>query len=247
MYNEQLEKLIEMALMDGELTEKEKQVLFKKAEALGVDLDEFEMVLEAKLFEKQQSLKPEKKESTAAPKSDKFGDVKKCPACGSMVQSLQAICSDCGHEFRNIDSVSSISDFFRDYQKIEESVEVKKTGGLMGMLVDDSKGNWQKKVFTKKKEFIMHFPIPNSKEDILEFLMMALPLAKPAKSGGFGGFMKKSFANFGDDEHKNWDFKIAEVWVQKCEQIIMKAKFSMKEDKKVLEEIMNYSRELGIK
>ena len=47
MYNEQLEKLIEMALMDGELTEKEKQVLFKNAEALGIDLDEFEMVLEA--------------------------------------------------------------------------------------------------------------------------------------------------------------------------------------------------------
>ncbi|MEY4659601.1 MAG: hypothetical protein RJB36_1367, partial [Bacteroidota bacterium] len=54
MFNEQLEKLIEMALMDGELTEKEKQILFKKAESLGVDLDEFEMVLEAKLFEKQQ-------------------------------------------------------------------------------------------------------------------------------------------------------------------------------------------------
>jgi uncharacterized tellurite resistance protein B-like protein len=47
MYNEQLEKLIEMALLDGVLTEKEKQVLFKKAEALGIDLDEFEMVLEA--------------------------------------------------------------------------------------------------------------------------------------------------------------------------------------------------------
>ena len=29
MYNEQLEKLIDYALADGELTEKEKQVLFK--------------------------------------------------------------------------------------------------------------------------------------------------------------------------------------------------------------------------
>ena len=76
MYNEQLEKLIEMALMDGELTEKEKQVLFKKAEAMGVDLDEFEMVLEAKLFEKQQSMQ-QTTQTTAAPKSDKFGEVKK--------------------------------------------------------------------------------------------------------------------------------------------------------------------------
>lgn len=50
MYNEQLEKLIDYALADGELTEKEKQVLFKKAESMGVDLDEFEMVLDALPF-----------------------------------------------------------------------------------------------------------------------------------------------------------------------------------------------------
>ena len=57
MYNDQIEKLIEMALMDGELTEKEKQVLFKKAEAMGIDLDEFEMVLDARLFEKSSRCK----------------------------------------------------------------------------------------------------------------------------------------------------------------------------------------------
>lgn len=245
MYNEQLDKLIEMALMDGELTEKEKQVLFKKAETMGIDLDEFEMVLEAKLYEKQQSMQ-QKTQATAAPKSDKFGDVKKCPACGAMVQSLQAICSHCGHEFRNIENVNSIKEFFNDYQKIEHSVTVKKTGGLMGMIVDDSEGNRQKQVFSKKKDFIMHFPIPNSKEDILEFLMMSVPLAKPAKKSGMG-FLKKMSANFGDDEFKNWNYKIAEVWIQKCEQIIMKAKFSMKEDKKTLEEIMGYAKELGIK
>jgi hypothetical protein len=77
MYNEELEKLIEMALMDGELTEKEKQILFKKAEKFGVDLDQFEMVLDAKLYEKTKSVNQEKQE-TSAPKSDKFGDVKKC-------------------------------------------------------------------------------------------------------------------------------------------------------------------------
>ena len=44
IYNPYLENLIEMALADGELTEKEKQVLFKKAEAQGIDLDEFEII-----------------------------------------------------------------------------------------------------------------------------------------------------------------------------------------------------------
>ena len=53
LYDTHLEKLINAALADGELTEKEKQILFKKAEALGIDLDEFEMVLEARLYERK--------------------------------------------------------------------------------------------------------------------------------------------------------------------------------------------------
>ena len=51
MYNEQIESLITAALADGVLTEKEKQILFKKAEAMGIDLDEFEMVLDSRLVE----------------------------------------------------------------------------------------------------------------------------------------------------------------------------------------------------
>lgn len=244
MYNEKLDKLIEMALMDGELTEKEKQVLFKNAETMGVDLDEFEMVLDAKLYEKQQTMKAATP-SVAAPKSDKFGDVKKCPACGAIAQSFQTKCSDCDHEFRNIESTSSIKDFFRDYQKIEGSVNVEKTGGIFGF-IDDSEGKRQKQVFSKKKEFIMHFPIPNTKEDLIEFLSMAMPMAMPAKKGVFG-FLKNASAKFGDDQNKNWNHLIAGVWMQKCEQIIMKSRFSMKEDKKTLEEINNYTKELGIK
>ena len=85
MYNEQIENLINLALADGELTEKEKQILFKKAEAEGIDLDEFEMVLNSKLFEKQQTIK-NVAPSVASPKSDKFGDVRKCPACASILQ-----------------------------------------------------------------------------------------------------------------------------------------------------------------
>ena len=46
MYNEQIEALISAALADGVLTEKEKQILYKKAESMGIDLDEFEMVLD---------------------------------------------------------------------------------------------------------------------------------------------------------------------------------------------------------
>ena len=51
MYSEKLEKLIQIALKDGELNEKERAVLFKNAEAEGIDFDEFEMVLNDRISE----------------------------------------------------------------------------------------------------------------------------------------------------------------------------------------------------
>jgi len=58
MYSEKLEELINAALMDSILTEKEKKILFKKAEEEGIDLDEFEMILDSRLFEKQKISPP---------------------------------------------------------------------------------------------------------------------------------------------------------------------------------------------
>lgn len=85
MYNEQIENLINLALADGELTEKEKQVLFKKAEAAGIDIDEFEMVLEAKLHSRQ-------KEGVASKSKD---NVIKCPSCNDIIPALSRICPSC--------------------------------------------------------------------------------------------------------------------------------------------------------
>jgi hypothetical protein len=245
MYNEQLEKLIELALADGHLTQKEKQVLFKKAESMSVDIDEFEMVLDARIFQLS-----EKTNNQNPPKQEKFGDINKCPSCGSIIQSLNTKCADCGYDFKNIGSINSIREFFKDYQELESKVIMKtnKIGGLIGNLVGnmDDGGDWKRAVYTKKKEYIMHFPIPNTKEDLLEFLMLAYPLALPAKKSTFSG-LKKFGAHFGADHAKDFEFMIAEVWVQKCEQIIMKARFSMKEDKKTLEQIEEFGIKLGIK
>lgn len=56
MYNEQIESLITAALADGVLTDKEKNLLFKKAEAMGIDRDEFELVLEGRLAKRKKEM-----------------------------------------------------------------------------------------------------------------------------------------------------------------------------------------------
>ncbi len=163
MYNEKIEMLINAALADGELTEKEKQILFKKAEAEGIDLDEFEMVLDARLVELKKREAQQSKEQEialakakaaaqaqpAAPKSNKMGDIKKCPACGAMVSGYQVKCPECGYEFTGVGANSSAERLFN----------------LMIEAKDEE----------KKKLIIENFPLPATKEDMLEFVASLQP------------------------------------------------------------------------
>lgn len=222
LYNPQLEKLIDLALADGEFTEKEKQVLFKKAEAMGVDLDEFEMVLDARLYEHNQA-QSVTTTSQAAPTSNKFGDVKKCPTCGAMIQSFTTKCPECGFEFRNVEANCSIQKLFTLLNSVEDTREA---GGFLNFKQLHQDDNIRR----KKISIIQNFPIPNTKDDILEFLTLAVPLAK-----------KPKFFN-NDYEQK----EMYPTWKAKCQQIIMKARFSMKDDPETLAEINGYGKQIGI-
>lgn len=221
MYSPKIEKLINMALADGELTEKEKQVLFKKAEAEGIDLDEFEMVLEAKLYERTKNSAPALQTQQAAPKSDKFGDVKKCPACGAIVQTHLVKCVECGYEFNNVQANVSIEKLFMMLNDVENTNSGNSILRQMGF----------SNITDKKATIIQNFPVPTTKADIIEFLTQAVPLAK-----------RPSFWNSTQELNR-----IADAWKSKCEQIIMKAKFSMKDDKEFFAQIEEYAKELKIK
>ena len=228
--NEQLEKLIDFALADGILNNKEKEVLYRKANEFGVDQDEFEMVLEAKLHMVQKATAPPP-QAVVPQKSNKEGDTSKCPSCGAPVQSFNTKCSDCEHEFRNTEAVSSISKLHEEMQKIEAEERdrprswIEKMDGEMAVL---------KSVANRQKTIISSFPVPNTKEDLLEFLSIASSEAQ----------IKTGFTLY-----KNIDPKtiIKQAWHAKCEQIIMKARFSMKDDKRTLEEIEQYAKKLKIK
>lgn len=234
MYSPKIEKLIKMALADGDLTEKEKQVLFKKAEEEGIDLDEFEMVLEAKLYERSQKPTPAQpvQVQSAAPKSEKFGDVKKCPACGAIVQTFTTKCVDCGYEFRTDQANASIQQLFDLIMQIDadrKEVHVSRFDKLYGDSDEDAQERQEELLLKRKVQVIQNFPIPTSRETIIEFLIQAVPLSK-------AGF-------FADDDVK----QLAKAWKSKCEQIILKAKFALKDDKELYGEILKYAKELKIK
>ncbi len=118
MFNDKLDKLIEMALMDGVITEKERNALFKKAKEIGVDLDEFEMVLDAKLVEKQKEGAPTKNKD----------NVLKCPSCNDIIPALSRICPSCDYVLdsrkQSSGSEKSLEDLIND---IEENLVVIKS------------------------------------------------------------------------------------------------------------------------
>lgn len=239
MYNEQLERLIELALVDGELKEKEKQILFKKAESFGIDPDEFEMVLEARLFE-QKKLQFGSSPVSSALKSDKLGDIKKCPACGAMVGGFKAICSDCGHEFSNVESAGSVQKLYSELMRVEEEERNRKEdkSGFRSLTsfitshsaIDDMR--LKQNIWSRKSSVVSAFPVPNTKADILEFLTLAV--SEGGKKISFFGMYPEEKAYI-------------RTWRSKAEQVVIKARFSLKDDKKILEEINQYAKQLEIK
>lgn len=172
MYNEKIEGLISAALADGVLTEKEKQILFKRAEAEGIDLDEFEMVLDARLVEL------EKEQKTSSPKSEKFGDIRKCPACGAIISSGIAICKECGYAFTEAASTASREKLSNALLQIDK--ECKDNGDVLNKVLRVYSLNKTKKSTQLKASTIINFVVPNTKADLLDFLSFLSVQADPA-------------------------------------------------------------------
>lgn len=104
--NPELEKLVDYALADGYISDKEKQVLRKKAVTLGFDPDELEMILEGKLYEKIKENKPA---------------VEKCPSCGEIITGLNRICPSCKYVL-NVDSYKDDESLQDSLGKLEKSI-----------------------------------------------------------------------------------------------------------------------------
>ena len=70
--NKEMVKLVDMALDDGVLTEKEREILLRKAVNLGLDIDEFEMYLENRLGKMNQV---QQKEQNVADRADNITQI----------------------------------------------------------------------------------------------------------------------------------------------------------------------------
>lgn len=104
MYDKNLERFIEVCLADGVLTQREKDAIRKKAEAMGVSGDEILVYAEGRLDELRSSRSG--REEDAA---------NECPKCGATIPTMAMSCPDCGYEIRYDNVSDALSKFSERY------------------------------------------------------------------------------------------------------------------------------------
>lgn len=170
-----LNSLINAAVADGEISDMERNVLIRNAQQEGVSMDEFVMVLEARLYEQQQALRArqqeaENKQKAAAavnaapiPVRPSRPEVRKCPACGEIIKEIGSKkCASCGYEFDNY-SGASVSIVSSDSSGFSVPHGTSAIDQLAAQLYDEN-GFY-------RENLIESYPIPSNKADFIDLLI----------------------------------------------------------------------------
>ena len=109
------------------------------------------------------------------------GEIHKCPNCGEVLDSFVAVCPACGYELRGSSATGAVKEFASKLNNVTTEYQ--------------------------KENIIRSFPVPNTKEDIFEFLMLA---------------------SSNIDERPNK--AVFDAWIAKFQQCYQKAKLSFKQE-----------------
>lgn len=115
------------------------------------------------------------------------GDIHKCPHCGETLKAFETVCPTCGAELRGAKSSSAISALAEKLERAESDKQ--------------------------RIIIIKNFPIPNTKEDIFEFMLLAST-----------NFDSSYYAT-----HLHED-DISDAWLIKIEQCYSKARLAFGSD-----------------
>ena len=146
------------------------------------------------------------------------GQLHKCPNCGELLDAFRSHCPSCGYEIRDARSSSSVRELAQKLERIEAErmapIEEKKS--LMKMVfgkdfkeeneVEEAQERFDEHKRQQKANLIINFSVPNTREDILEFMILA---------------------SSNIDVKKGIDDEVSKAWLSKLDQVYEKAKLLM--------------------
>lgn len=149
------------------------------------------------------------------------GKIIKCPNCGEVLKSFVTVCPLCGYEFRDSKSSSAVREFAKKLEKIESIRQplskISEIANVFGLGIVN-------KTDEEKENLIRNFSVPNNKEDIVEFMILA---ASNIDSFVFSNLNSDGNTSFGK---KQAMIRINKAWLAKLEQTYNKAKLSLGSD-----------------
>lgn len=147
------------------------------------------------------------------------GKILKCPNCGGVLSETTAVCPDCGMHLTGKTAVHSVQAFKEELMKLDNT----RVSGFKGMLLSNS--NLVDPVDKRKVTLIQNFPIPNSVDDIIEFMLLAIANIDVGLSKG--KWDKRAPASETAYTIKR---TISNAWVAKMMQAYKKAEISFPND-----------------
>lgn len=144
------------------------------------------------------------------------GSVHKCPHCGSPVGSFDVCCPACGNELRDKEVADSVAELSQRLDQIES--ERNENGKKRGPFVKAAEQNAVSDIDQRKINLIRSFPIPNTKEDLFEFMILAL------------SNYDLKFTDMGDEGGSESEKALTEAWKAKLEQAFNKAEVLFRDD-----------------
>ncbi len=150
-----------------------------------------------------------KPEQNTKRQQEYVGKLYKCPNCGNIVNPSDAVCGGCGFHLSGKKAMGSVTEFQQQLFQVEMTRQDKKKGFWSQPEVLDAT---DKQIIA----LIKTYPIPNTIDDIVEFMHLAIANIDVVKS-------KKSKFNTDTWDGGSREREISNAWVGKMEQIYNKA------------------------
>lgn len=151
--NQDLQKLIDIAKDGGAITPKQREIILKKAQELGEDMDEVEMVLES-IQSKHVAKEPTKKND----------DRRKCPNCGAIINDSALVCPECGYVLQQENKASSDARALIDKLQEKLTAAANSTSTISSLFGRDEE---------RQASIVNTFSMPTTKEGLILFLEFA--------------------------------------------------------------------------